>query len=169
MAHLIIRKSSALWPNRFPRACFVVVRFCTCGEVRETLHSLGSRSPLPVTGSLLLSPHSTLSLTLTTLSHQSPPLASSPPSAPTPMDPAVRPTVMRSNEALLRIFREYEADRRDSAAQIDVGHVPVLNRPSPVATRLAGMATRSAAVAALQAAGIPSADPSTPGVFHPIP
>jgi hypothetical protein len=76
------------------------------------------------------------------------------------MDPTVRPTVTRSNEVLLRIVREYQAGDRDSAAQIDVGHVPVLNRPSPAATRPAGMATRSAAVT-----GILSADPSSLGFF----
>jgi hypothetical protein len=75
------------------------------------------------------------------------------------MDPAIRPIVTRSNEALLRIVREYKAGGRDSVAQINVGQVPVLNRPSPVVTRPTGMGTRSAAIAALQAARIPLADP----------
>nr|XP_051196787.1 U1 small nuclear ribonucleoprotein C-like [Lolium perenne] len=80
-------------------------------------------------------------------------MASSPPppaSAPALMDPAVRPTVTRSNEALRRIVRVYEAGGRDSAAHADI-------------------TTRSAAVAALQAAGIPPVDPSTPGAFDPCP
>jgi hypothetical protein len=42
----------------------------------------------------------------------------------------------------------------------------VLNRPSSVATRPTGMGTRSAVITALQAAGIPSADPSM-GFFTP--
>jgi hypothetical protein len=67
---------------------------------------------------------------------------------------------------MLRILREYQASSRDSAAQIDAGRVPVLNRPSPVETRPVGMGTRSAAVAALHAAEIRSADPTT-GVFQP--
>jgi hypothetical protein len=82
------------------------------------------------------------------------------------MDPAICPMVTRSNEALLRIVREYEARGHDSATQIDVDRVLVLNRPSPVATRPAGMGMSSVAVTALQAARIPSADPSM-GFFTP--
>ncbi|KAK1627629.1 hypothetical protein QYE76_001944 [Lolium multiflorum] len=71
----------------------------------------------------------------------------------------------RSNEALLRLVREYEA-----GGQIDAGRVPVLNRPSPFAsTRPAGVTTRSAIVLALQAAGIRPVDRSTMGVFAPSP
>nr|XP_051221096.1 protein transport protein sec31-like [Lolium perenne] len=84
------------------------------------------------------------------------------------MDRAVRSTVTRSNEALLRIVHEYKAGGLDSVAQLDVACVPVMNRLSPFAsTRPDGIATRSAAVGALQAVGIPSADPSTPGFFYP--
>jgi hypothetical protein len=159
--------------------CPIVVRFCTplcngCtrGKARETPRCLGPRSPLPVTPVRTFSPHLTLSLTHRALSHQPPPMAPSPPpppSAATPMDPVVRPTVTRSNEALLRIVREYEAGGRDSAAQINTGRVLVLTRPSPVVTRPADMETRRAAMAALHAAGIPSEDPSAPGVSSHAP
>jgi hypothetical protein len=82
------------------------------------------------------------------------------------MDPAIRLTVTRSNEALLRIFRECEADGRDSAPLIDAGRVPVLNRSPPFAsTKPAGIGTRSTTVADIQVIGILPVDPSTPGFF----
>jgi hypothetical protein len=159
-------------PNRqFLRGQARCSAICTRGEARETARCLGPRSPLPLTASLFSLPihswhrqHRPVPSTAAMVS--SPPPPPPPPSSPAPTDPAVRPTATRFNEALLRLVREYEAGGRDSAAQIDVGRVPVLNRSSPFAsTRPAGLATRSAAVLALQIVGIRPADPSTTGFF----
>jgi hypothetical protein len=55
----------------------------------------------------------------------------------------------------MRLVCEYEAGGGDSAAMIDAGRVPVMNRPSPFASmRPVGVATWSAAVLALRAVGI---------------
>jgi hypothetical protein len=119
---LVARKASALWSNNiskhhgdmpssnfrighFQLACPVIIHFstpscngCTRAEARETTRCLGPRSPLPVTGSLL-SLHSTPSLTHPTVPSTAAHgvLASPPPSAPAPMDPAAGPMVTRSN------------------------------------------------------------------------